>query len=104
MNEAPVLAAARHHAFERDIVELISLQPTAQAAVQHRIRETHLQPRILAFHVLQVGRENPAQPLAGEDRIAKILQQTLDEEGKTDKLLTEIAMELSLEPAMEDDE
>lgn len=35
--------------------------------------------------------------IAGESDVAQILQETLDEEGKTDKLLTEIAMELNLE-------
>jgi ferritin-like metal-binding protein YciE len=56
------------------------------------------------YEIAGYGTARTLAELAGEDRIAKILQQTLDEEGKTDKLLTEIAMELSLEPAMEDEE
>lgn len=40
--------------------------------------------------------------LVGETKIAKTLQQTLDEEGETDKLLTEIAMGLDLEAAATD--
>lgn len=56
------------------------------------------------YEIAGYGCARTLAELAGEERIAKTLQQTLDEEGKTDKLLTEIAMELSLEPAGVDEE
>jgi ferritin-like metal-binding protein YciE len=48
------------------------------------------------YEIASYGTARTLAELAGENRIAKTLQQTLDEEGKTDKLLTEIAMGLSL--------
>ena len=44
--------------------------------------------------------------LLGNDEVARILQQTLDEEGETDKKLTEIAQSLNMEAAegMDEDE
>ncbi len=40
----------------------------------------------------------------GEDRQAELLQQTLDEEGATDKLLTELSQSINLEAAQADEE
>jgi ferritin-like metal-binding protein YciE len=49
------------------------------------------------YEIASYGTARTLAELAGENSIAKTLQQTLDEEGKTDKLLTEIAMGLSLQ-------
>jgi ferritin-like metal-binding protein YciE len=49
------------------------------------------------YEIASYGTARTLAELLGEDKIAKILQQTLDEEGKTDKRLTDIAMELNLE-------
>jgi ferritin-like metal-binding protein YciE len=51
------------------------------------------------YEIAGYGTARTLAEIAGEDGVAKILQQTLDEEGKTDKLLTEIAMELNVETA-----
>lgn len=57
------------------------------------------------YEIAGYGTARTLAELAGESKIAKTLQKTLDEEGKTDKLLTSIAMELDLESAgMEEDE
>jgi ferritin-like metal-binding protein YciE len=40
--------------------------------------------------------------LIDENDVAETLQETLDEEGKTDKLLTEVAMELNTESMASD--
>jgi len=57
------------------------------------------------YEIAGYGTARTLAELVGETRIAKTLQQTLDEEGKTDKLLTEIAMGLNLEAtAAGDDE
>jgi len=56
------------------------------------------------YEIASYGTARTLAEISGEDRIAKILQQTLDEEGKTDKLLTEIAMELNLEAVAAGDE
>ncbi|HUR57564.1 MAG TPA: ferritin-like domain-containing protein [Opitutaceae bacterium] len=52
------------------------------------------------YEIAGYGTARTLAELIGEDRIAKILQETLDEEGQTDKLLTEIAMELNLEASV----
>ncbi len=49
------------------------------------------------YEIAGYGCARTLAELAGEDKVAKVLQQTLDEEGKTDKLLTQIAMGLNLE-------
>lgn len=49
------------------------------------------------YEIAAYGTARTLAELMGEDQIATILQETLDEEGETDKLLTEIAMELNLE-------
>jgi len=49
------------------------------------------------YEIAGYGTARTLAELLGEDQIATILQETLDEEGDTDKLLTEIAMELNLE-------
>lgn len=49
------------------------------------------------YEIAGYGTARTLAEISGEDGIAKILQETLDEEGDTDKLLTEIAMELNLE-------
>jgi ferritin-like metal-binding protein YciE len=57
------------------------------------------------YEIAGYGNARTLAEIAGETEVAKILQQTLDEEGKTDKLLTDIAMELNLEAvAAGDDE
>jgi len=56
------------------------------------------------YEIAGYGSARTLAELLGEEEIAKTLQQTLDEEGKTDKLLTELAMGLNLEAAAEDDE
>jgi ferritin-like metal-binding protein YciE len=50
------------------------------------------------YEIAGYGTARTLAELAGESKVAKILQQTLDEEGNTDKLLTGIAAEVSLEP------
>jgi len=49
------------------------------------------------YEIASYGTARTLAELAGENRIAKILQKTLDEEGKTDKLLTAIAENVSVE-------
>ena len=56
------------------------------------------------YEIAGYGSARTLAELLGENEIAETLQETLDEEGKTDKLLTEIAMELNLEAASEDEE
>lgn len=58
------------------------------------------------YEIAGYGTARTLAELAGEEDVAEILQETLDEEGETDKLLTQIAMELNLEAASaaEDDE
>jgi ferritin-like metal-binding protein YciE len=51
------------------------------------------------YEIAGYGTARTLAQIAGENEIAEMLQETLDEEGKTDKLLTEIAMELNLEAA-----
>ena len=51
------------------------------------------------YEIAGYGTARTLAEISGEDQVAKILQETLDEEGETDKLLTEIAMELNLEAA-----
>ena len=54
------------------------------------------------YEIAGYGTTRTLAELAGEDDIAGILQETLDEEGETDKLLTKIASEMEL--GLEDDE
>jgi ferritin-like metal-binding protein YciE len=51
------------------------------------------------YEIAGYGTARTLAEISGEEQIAQILQETLDEEGETDKLLTEIAMELNLEAA-----
>jgi ferritin-like metal-binding protein YciE len=51
------------------------------------------------YEIAAYGTARTLAELLGENEIAGILQETLDEEGETDKLLTNIAMELNLEAA-----
>jgi len=48
------------------------------------------------YEIAGHGTARTLAELAGEEDVAAILQQTLDEEGETDELLTSIARELSL--------
>jgi ferritin-like metal-binding protein YciE len=58
------------------------------------------------YEIAGYGCARTLAEISGESEVAKLLQKTLDEEGQTDKLLTEIAMGLSFESAStaEDDE
>ena len=56
------------------------------------------------YEIASYGTARTLAEISGEEQIAKILQETLDEEGETDKLLTEIAMELNLEAVVTADE
>lgn len=56
------------------------------------------------YEIAGYGTARTLAELAGEEDIAELLQETLDEEGKTDKLLTEIALELNLEAAAESED
>lgn len=49
------------------------------------------------YEIAGYGTARTLAELADESKVAKVLQQTLDEEGKTDKLLTAIASEVSVE-------
>lgn len=62
--------------------------------------------RVEHYEIAGYGCARTLAELSGEDKVAKILQETLDEEGETDKKLTEIALELNLEAvaAGEDEE
>ena len=51
------------------------------------------------YEIASYGTARTLAELIGETEIAETLQETLDEEGATDKLLTEVAMELNLEAA-----
>jgi ferritin-like metal-binding protein YciE len=56
------------------------------------------------YEIAGYGSARTLAELMGEQEIADILQETLDEEGKTDKLLTEIASGLNLEAESETEE
>jgi ferritin-like metal-binding protein YciE len=59
------------------------------------------------YEIAGYGTARTLAELAGEDDVAEILQETLDEEGETDKLLTKIATEMdtaSVESDSEEDE
>ena len=56
------------------------------------------------YEIAGYGTARTLAEISGEDRVAKILQETLDEEGETDKKLTEIAMALNLEAVATADE
>ena len=56
------------------------------------------------YEIAGYGTARTLAELSGESEIAQLLQETLDEEGKTDKLLTEIAEGLNLEAAAADNE
>jgi ferritin-like metal-binding protein YciE len=56
------------------------------------------------YEIAGYGTARTLAELVGENKIAEILQETLDEEGATDKLLTEVAMELNVEAASTADE
>src|SRR5688572_22086727 len=53
--------------------------------------------KIEHYEIAGYGCARTLAELSGEKKIAAILQETLDEEGQTDKLLTEIAMGLNVE-------
>lgn len=56
------------------------------------------------YEIAGYGSARTLAELLGEDEIAETLQETLDEEGETDKLLTEIASGLDLEAGSEGEE
>ena len=56
------------------------------------------------YEIAGYGTARTLAEQAGESDVAEILQETLAEEGKTDKILTEIAMELNFESAAAGDE
>lgn len=57
------------------------------------------------YEIAGYGTARTLAELAGEEDIAEILQETLDEEGETDKLLTKLASQLNLQSgASEEDE
>jgi ferritin-like metal-binding protein YciE len=49
------------------------------------------------YEIAGYGCARTLAELSGEQKIAAILQETLDEEGETDKLLTEVAMGLNVQ-------
>jgi ferritin-like metal-binding protein YciE len=49
------------------------------------------------YEIAGYGSARTLADLYGDKKISRLLQQTLDEEGKTDKLLTQIASELNVE-------
>lgn len=51
------------------------------------------------YEIAGYGCARTLAELVGEEKVAEILQETLNEEGETDKLLTSVAMELNLEAA-----
>ncbi len=52
------------------------------------------------YEIASYGTARTLAEIAGADEIAEILQETLDEEGETDKRLTKIAMEINFEEVM----
>ena len=52
------------------------------------------------YEIAGYGCARTLAELSGEKKIAAVLQETLDEEGETDKLLTEVAMGLSMEESL----
>lgn len=54
------------------------------------------------YEIAGYGTTRTLAELAGEKEIAVILQETLDEEGETDKLLSEIAAQLDLDSETEE--
>lgn len=56
------------------------------------------------YEIAGYGTTRALAELAGEDDIAGMLQETLDEEGETDKLLTKIASEMELESDEDEDD
>lgn len=55
------------------------------------------------YEIASYGTARTLAQLAGEKQVARLLQQTLDEEGKTDKLLTAIAARVEIEEPAEAD-
>jgi len=55
------------------------------------------------YEIAGYGTARSLAELAGEKEVAEILQETLDEEGETDKLLTSLAMELGPQASTEDE-
>lgn len=51
------------------------------------------------YEIAGYGTARTLAEISGEEDVAKLLQETLDEESKTDELLTEIAMALNVEAA-----
>lgn len=56
------------------------------------------------YEIAGHGNARRLAEIAGEERVAKILQATLHEESDTEKLLTEIALGINLEAAVAGDE
>jgi ferritin-like metal-binding protein YciE len=56
------------------------------------------------YEIAGYGSARTLAQLIGEDEIADLLQETLDEEGETDKLLTQIAESLNMEAVNAGDE
>ncbi len=53
--------------------------------------------RVEHYEIAGYGTARTLAELIGEDEVAEVLQETLDDEGRTDKALTEIALELDVE-------
>ena len=51
------------------------------------------------YEIAGYGTARTLAELIGEEEVAELLQETLDEEGKTDQLLTQVAQKLNLETA-----
>lgn len=56
------------------------------------------------YEIAGYGCARTLAELAGEKDVASVLQETLDEEGETDKRLTAIAMNLNVESSEDDEE
>lgn len=56
------------------------------------------------YEIAGYGTARTLAELAGHSEVAELLQETLDEEGETDKLLTSIAMGMNIETETEDKE
>src|SRR5688572_7331440 len=78
MNESPILARPGEDTFEGDIIELVSLQPTSETLMQHRVRETYLQSRVLAFHLLEIRTKDFSHPFPGKNFVLVVVKRAHD--------------------------
>jgi len=79
-----------------------AMEEDAQPAIMDLALITAAQ-KVEHYEIAGYGCARTLAELSGEKKIAAVLQETLDEEGQTDKLLTEVAMGLNVNQLVEAD-